>query len=143
MADDPYTTSLSDEEAAGFTNWMKQLSEARGRDMSQDIGDYDMQGAFKAGVKAAANGHFSDQFKKPNHMTFSTDSQYNGKPFTGGTWTKENGKWAFRASADNLKFHSREELVNYFKQVEPTSLLYFPGDEAPAVDPSKPKTVIQ
>lgn len=142
MADDPYTTALSPEESTGFTDWLKQLSQARGRDMSQDTSDYDMQGAYKAGVKAAANGHFDDQFKKPNHMTFSTDSQYNGKPFTGGTWEKAGNKWVFKASADNLKFHSRDELVDYFKRVEPTSTLYLPGDKTPTVDPSNPNTII-
>lgn len=39
--------------------------------------DYDLRGAYKAGVKAdPESGHWPDTFKKPNHPTFSNQSQY-------------------------------------------------------------------
>ncbi len=38
--------------------------------------DYDLRGAFAAGQGRGGNGHMTDQFKKPNHPTFSNESQY-------------------------------------------------------------------
>lgn len=133
---DSYTTPLSEDEQPKYANWLKKLSAKMGRDMSADTIDYDMQGAFKAGLGQSDNGHFDDRFKKPNHPTFSSDSQYSGKQFTGGKWEKASaGQWSFRASKDNLKFHSKEDLVDYFKRVEPNSILYLPGESKPAYDP--------
>ncbi|HXK19672.1 MAG TPA: hypothetical protein VNG33_17800, partial [Polyangiaceae bacterium] len=44
------------------------------------VDDYDYQAAERAGVKPdPATGHMPDTFKKPNHMTFSNESQYSGK----------------------------------------------------------------
>lgn len=133
---DSYDTPLTAGEQAGYEDWLKSLKAKTGNDYSS-TSDYDMQGAYKAGTKQAENGHFSDQFKKPSHMTFSTDSQYSGKTFTGGKWQKEGKRWAFHASADNLKFHSAEDLIDYFKRVEPDSMLYLPGQSKPTLDPSK------
>lgn len=141
QATDSYSTPLTAQEQSAFSQWLKKLSEKNGRDMSNDTADYDMAGAFKAGYGQSDNGHFDDRFKKPNHMTFSTDSQYSGKLFTGGSWKKEGGTWTFQASKDNLKFHTREELVDYFKRVEPTSKLYLPGEKTPAYDGTKAKTI--
>lgn len=138
---DPYTTLLTGKDQTDFEKWRQDVSAKSGREMSS--ADYDMEGAFKSGATQAANGHFTDQFKKPNHMTFSTDSQYSGKQFTGGEWKKEGAGWAFHASKDNLKFHSKEDLVKYFKSVEPDSKLYLPGDDKPTLDPiGKPTTVL-
>lgn len=38
--------------------------------------DYDLHGAFKAGLVPNPNGHWPDTFKKPNHPTFSVESIY-------------------------------------------------------------------
>jgi hypothetical protein len=35
-----------------------------------------LRGAFKAGLRPSANGHWPDTYKKPNHPTFSVESQY-------------------------------------------------------------------
>ena len=137
-AADQYTTPLAADQQQGYQSWLATMQKAVGHELSTD--DYDMQGAYLAGAKPAPNAHFDDQFKKPYHMTFSTDSQYNGKPFVGGTWTQDKGHWAFRASADNLKFHSQKELVDYFKAKEPTSVLYLPGEDKPAYDGSRTRT---
>ena len=52
--------------------------------------DYDLQGAFLAGVtRDPATGHMPDTFKKPNHPTFSNQSQY-----ATGKWAKYAGKWS-------------------------------------------------
>lgn len=141
MPEDAYTTALSGQELTAFKKWLAALSEKSGRDMSRDSVDYDMQGAFKAGEGQSEDGHFTDRFKKPNHMTFSTDSKYSGKQFTGGKWEKEGRSWVFKASKDNLKFHTKEELIAYFRRAEPTAKLYLPGETTPAYDGTKAKTL--
>lgn len=49
--------------------------------------DYDLKGAFKAGVVPDANGHMPDTFKLPNHPTFSDESMYaKDHPDQAGYW---------------------------------------------------------
>lgn len=66
-----YDTKLSPAEETKFAAWKKQYA-------PNDSGDdYDLRGAFKAGLKPdAATGHWPDTFKKPNHPTFSDESIY-------------------------------------------------------------------
>lgn len=65
-----YNTTLSPDEETKFTEWKQQNA-------PNDTGqDYDLRGAFRAGLSPAANGHWADTFKKPNHPTFSNQSQY-------------------------------------------------------------------
>ncbi len=78
---DPYETKLTPTEEGEFQRW-KAVNAAG------DTGrDYDLRGAFKAGLSPAENGHWSDQFKKPNHPTFSVESQYaKDHPDMAGHW---------------------------------------------------------
>jgi hypothetical protein len=127
-------STLNAEQQNSYQTWLNQMEHAVGHDLPVD--DYDMQGAFLSGVAPSANNHFSDEFKKPNHMTFSTDSRYSGHGYTGGRWAKgANGDWSFYASPDNLRFHSPAELLSYFQTVEPDSTLYLPGDQTPFYQP--------
>ena len=66
-----YDTRLSPAEEGAYQQWKSQYA-------PNDSGeDYDLRGAFKAGLTPDANtGHFPDTFKKPNHPTFSRESQY-------------------------------------------------------------------
>jgi hypothetical protein len=52
--------------------------------------DYDMRGWYNDNAvsmeKLQHHGHFTDEFKKPNHITFSTESKYSTPENTGGTW---------------------------------------------------------
>ena len=65
-----YNTTLNPEEEQRFEIWKQQNAP---NDSGQD---YDLRGAFKAGVVPNANRHWPDTFKKPNHPTFSDESQY-------------------------------------------------------------------
>lgn len=123
-----YNTTLTPDEELAYKMWLTDLGAKNGRDMSRDVYDYDMRGAFKGNVAQAGNGHFPDTFKKPNHPTFSTDSQYSGVDgLTGGEWIKDKaGKWTFKASPTQLKYRSPDELRGYFKSREPDSLLILP-----------------
>lgn len=65
-----YETKLSDQDEQRFQAWKKRFA-------PNDSGaDYDLRGAFKAGLKPGADGHWPDTFKKPNHETFSDESKY-------------------------------------------------------------------
>jgi len=123
-----YNTQLTPDEELAFKMWLTDLGAKNGRDVSRDMYDYDLRGAFKANAGQEDNGHFPDTFKKPNHPTFSSESQYSGVDgLTGGEWIKDrSGKWSFKASPSQLQFHSPAELRDYFKTREPDSLLILP-----------------
>ena len=79
---DKFDTKLNKQEEAQFQDWKKKYA-------PRDSGaDYDLRGAFKAGFKPdEKTGHWDDRFKKPNHPTFSTFSQYaRFAPNKAGTW---------------------------------------------------------
>jgi hypothetical protein len=67
---DDYNTRLSDADESRFQKWKAQNA-------PKDSGaDYDLRGAYKARYSKDAAGHMGDRFKKPNHPTFSDESQY-------------------------------------------------------------------
>lgn len=136
MADDrdftaKYNTELSATEKAGFEGWAKRQSLAVGRDITKDLYDYDLQGWWKDNPNTdLKGGHLTDQYKKPNHPTFSTGSQYSGVDgLQGGRWEKsDDGSWAFAPGATNLQNYSKDELTDYFSKVEPGNRLLLPAD---------------
>jgi hypothetical protein len=74
-----YETDLVPEDEVKFGSWKKQYA-------PKDSGaDYDYRGAFRAGEKPGPDGHWTDRFKKPNHPTFSNESQY-AAAGTPGRW---------------------------------------------------------
>lgn len=88
-----FNTKMTPEKEGDYQLWLADQSKARGRDMSKDHYDYDMRGYFNAGKGLnETEGHFPDTFKKPNHPTFSNESQYHGAPkpgggrYLGGSW---------------------------------------------------------
>lgn len=98
----------------------------------QDNGDYDMEGyTTKYGKPDQSQGqHLTDEFKKPNHITFSEESRYSTPEQKGGRWEKNgDGTWNFYASEFNLQQHSKEEIQQYFKKFEPGNTVYFPKSE--------------
>lgn len=124
MADDysaRYNTELSPEEERAFQQWLA----ATGR--QGDLYDYDMRGFWKAQQGFDARGHGSDEFKKPNHPTFSTDSQYSNALAQGGRWVRnEDGSWAFWASPHNVEHAGGwNALLGYFRDMEPGNRLFF------------------
>lgn len=118
---DRFNTVLTPEEETAYKAWAKALGP------QGNTYDYDMRGAYKAGAGQAANGHFTDQFKKPNHPTFSDQSQYSTATTPGGAWAKlPDGSWSFTPTAGMLKLHNPEDLKAYWQRVEPTNKLVLP-----------------
>lgn len=68
---DAYSTPLSLHDEAAYQLWKIQNA-------PRDSGaDYDLRGAYLANMQRDPdNGHMGDRFKKPNHPTFSDQSQY-------------------------------------------------------------------
>lgn len=109
-----YNTSLSDTEERQYQAWAKKI----GR--QGDTYDYDLRGAWKAGAGQDPDGHMTDQFKKPNHPTFSDQSIYNGQDgMVGGRWIEREGAPPlFVPGKANLMWRSPEELQQYFNEAE-------------------------
>ncbi len=114
----PYDTKLSPADEQAFAAW-------KAKNAPNDSGeDYDLRGFFKSGLGTDARGHATDQFKKPNHPTFSTFSQYHGADGNlGGQWINQGGQGYFVPSATNLKNQSFADLQGYFKKYEPDTIL--------------------
>jgi hypothetical protein len=127
-----YNTKLTPAEEAAFQSWGAQRAAmTNGRNPALDTYDYDMRGFWKSGQAFAADtGHAGDEFKKPNHPTFSTFSNYHGQDgHQGGTWGggQDGEPWTFTPSATNLKMHDAGDLQRYFQQQEPGNQLILPS----------------
>jgi hypothetical protein len=107
-----YNTPIPPERAAEYAQWRKALP----RNLD-NWHDYDLQGAFLNGSDPDPKKHMTDQFKKPNHPTFSKESQYDGvSGYVGGRWDNENK--TYHPSVTNLQFRPQPELQQYFKDNE-------------------------
>lgn len=116
---DEFNTELSPEDEKKFKDWVATKSKAEKRDVSQDLYDYDLRGAFKAGVTPDGRGHLPDTFKKPNHPTMSDESihadENNAGHWDGNTYTPSKN-----VSEDQVAL---EKLIHYFSENEPDAKL--------------------
>lgn len=124
-----YNTPLKPEQEDQYYQWLGQQSLKQGRDLQSP--DYDMRGYWLnlqgGGQGQSENLHFPDTFKKPNHMTFSNQSQYSNPIQQGGIWNQSsNNQWTFQPSNYNLQQHQLPEMANYFQQNEPGNILLLP-----------------
>ena len=128
-----FNTTLNQDEENAFQGWLKTESAKAGRDLSNDIIDYDLRGFFKeTGGKPLSGGHLVDTYKKPNHPTFSIESKYSGATdekgvkYVGGTWGK--GFKSFTPSIEMMKLtHRPDAMSSYFHQAEKGVKLFFPS----------------
>lgn len=124
---DKYNTKLSPVEEQKFQQWQKENPRLG------NTYDYDARGFWKAGAGTASNGHGSDEFKKPNHPTFSTGSKYNGVDgYQGGDWSQnKDGSWNFNATLTNLQNLGASGMQEYWDKVEPDNKLVLPIQTTP------------
>lgn len=119
-----YDTPLAPQQQGPYQQWRSSLP----GDL-QNNQDYDLQGAYLAAMQANGRAHMGDRFKKPNHMTFSDESQYSTPQTQGGHWSEgANGTFAFWASPWNMQQHSWPELTRYMQEAEPGTPLIAPFD---------------
>lgn len=115
---DPFA-SLED-----FVKWLedKGLTQNDDYDYVKFYGDKPLFEEWKNDT--TTNKHFSDKYKKPNHITFSEESVYNSPETPGGKWYKDaNGKQHFKPSAWQKQQRSYESYKQYFDQNEPDAQL--------------------
>lgn len=131
-----FNTELSPEEEFKFHDWADQVGNAQGRNVLDDLEDYDLRGAWKEGAQAAGNGHLPDTYKKPNHPTFSDESKYHGaeapdgSKYEGGHWDEMDGKTTYTPSRRMLeKSHPVDWLRGYMNEREPDVQLVLPKEE--------------
>lgn len=125
----PYAEALYPEDAgakggdAKYQAWLTKY----GVHESQD---YDTKAAFEAGIKPDENGHLDDEFKLPNHITYSTESRASKAKDAppAGTWSKaEGGHWKFQATETNVdNAGGVNALKAYFDANEPGNVLVLP-----------------
>lgn len=79
-----FETYLPADKEKAFQAWKSRVA-------PNDSGsDYDLRGAFAAGIRPSQAGHWPDTYKKPNHPTFSDESQYASRaPGKAGHWEGE------------------------------------------------------
>jgi hypothetical protein len=115
-----YDTRLDPKQEADFARWSQSLPpNLRG------TADYDLRGAFQGKVDPV-KGHLPDTWKKPNHITFSNESQYSSPDTPGGQWVNSPSGWVFWASPHNMKTSGAKTLMDYFRQNEPDSSVILP-----------------
>ena len=77
--------------------------------------------------------HATDEYKKPNHITFSDESKYSNQEHKGGHWEKQNnGTWTFTPSSWNIKnAEGYDKLQDWWSQNEGKSgnILLPPSDD--------------
>lgn len=119
---DQYNTALPEKDETAFQSWATENNK------QGDLNNYDLRGWWKKNGTTDERGHMTDEFKKPNHPTFSTGSQYHGvDEFEGGKWSgSEKSGWKYTPSSSNLKNMTSEELQDYFSKVEPGAELILP-----------------
>ena len=127
---DRYNTPIPPERQAAFNQYVADQTKATGKSPLNDRYDYDVQGDWLGGAARDERGHGSDRYKKPNHPTFSDQSQYHGKDgYVGGHWDQSSqGQYtSYTPSQTNLNFRSPTELQDYFTKTEPGIALRSPG----------------
>jgi hypothetical protein len=111
--------------ARGLMDWLANLPPKQQQ-------DYDTLGYIaKYGMlpDQSKGEHLTDEFKMPNHMTFSDESMYSNPTTQGGNW-KQGGQdlWAYTPSEFNLKTTPLKDLMKYFQRIEnPGTALNMPN----------------
>lgn len=113
-----FNTMLSDKEEKKFQDWFKDMQD-KGMIAETDTGfDYDFRGAFKDGYKPVKQSddkyHWTDKYKKPNHVTFSKESKY-----AEGLWAQYAGSWStdkngnVKYTPSNIQYPHAEQQLYY------------------------------
>lgn len=129
MFREKYNTKLTPQEQVDFEAWLQDQSKQKGRDVSMDMGSYDLQGYWKNDRTEDGDGHMTDRYKKPNHPTFSDQSMYSGVDgYEGGKWDDAGG---FTPSETTAKLYDKEYYDNLFSSEpdRPEYLASYPKDD--------------
>jgi hypothetical protein len=117
-----YNTGLTPDEFKKFYSWAKNKYGSHDN-ILREMGAYDIQGAWKLqnsgkSIVDPNTGHGPDTFKKPNHITFSNQSQYHNEQMPGGSWFQQDNKWKFKPSQTIMQHYTKPQLQEYFNKNE-------------------------
>lgn len=121
-----FNTYLTPEQEAMFDAWVANESIKQGRNVRNDMYDYDLKGMWvESDAFGGDNGHGTDRHKKPNHPTFSNQSKFSGVGgLEGGRWSSSPMGAVFEVGPTNL--YSPQELQAYFLRAEPGNHVSWP-----------------
>jgi hypothetical protein len=74
--------------------------------------DYDYDNFRKYNNKLSENGHATDQFKLPNHPTFSDQSDYSSLKFPGGTWNEIKNEPKLKGITPEWSFTPSQQMLD-------------------------------
>lgn len=111
-----------------YEQWLKMYG-------IRETPDYDVRGAYKAGIDPdPVTGHLNDEFKLPNHITYSEESRASkakGAPPAGKWVGSDEEGWTFYASPTNIaNAGGIDALRDYFQRYEKNSKLVLPTEKA-------------
>ena len=101
-----------------YASWMQGM----GLDPVEAAADYDYQGAFLKNLSRDGRMYWDDEFKKPNHATFSGFSKYAEPTHPGGVWPGGRDYYAPDPVAPN--FRTPREMREYMAREEPGARLF-------------------
>ena len=117
-----FDTKLNSNEENSYQFWKQSLPK-----QLQSEDDYDLRGYYKEHGAEDTEGHLTDKYKKPNHPTFSVESQYYKKGMWAGKWNEEGN---FIIPLDTPK-EKLKQLVEYWRSgAEPEALLKYDNPQA-------------
>lgn len=117
---DEFTTLLDSGQEAKFQNWYSNLASSRGWSSNPDDEEhqYDYRGFWQKYPQQAqlaaidSTAHFTDEFKKPGHPTFSNESKYSRLNTRGGQWIGEKFVKGRMDKVDSAKDAVRNDSSN-------------------------------
>jgi hypothetical protein len=133
------TKLTTDADQQKFVKWFRNTGEWLNMPMDPMFETYDLHGYWLFArqpviSKLASINHLPDYCKKPNHMTFSTASEWHGKPdqhghpMLGGRWyADKNLIWHYEPSTYVRSLHEPDDLINYFVKHEPYAFMDING----------------
>ncbi len=126
-----YNTPIPPEKQPAFDQWATTQKQTTGKDPRGDRYNYDVNGFWLANSGTDARGHGSDDFKKPNHPTFSDQSEWNGVDgYVGGKWADATPKARGTYTPSVANMAPEEGLQQYFDKAEPDTQL-LPTEKVP------------
>jgi len=111
------------EERPSYEEWLR-LHKVR------ETPDYDVRAAYEAGIDPDERGHLSDRFKRPNHITYSDESEAaksKDAPPAGKWVGSDKDGWTFYATQTNINNAGGvDRLRKYFRKNEKDVRLVLP-----------------
>jgi hypothetical protein len=112
-------------DAVRLAQLLRQMPEdnPKGYDEAGHVAKYGVPAPYNSlqDYQEATGRHLNDEFKMPNHQTFSSGSKYSAPDMQGGDWQKggnDENLWNFQPSDTNFRQQTPNDMANYFATKE-------------------------